>query len=467
MNIFGELYNNLYHNFFTVCSLIPAAFNMIMALIFIKIKNKSKATKLYATVLISMSLFFVGYFISALVYHPLGAYHRLLTVASVYVGEISFIMFFFFFPNEKGRRFRKFYVVMLIAFGVSMFFLFLFKHVMKQKIIYNFENHTFDFSVSPIDQMVALSVLLLLFIFLFTGIWRFIVTKEKERWAVLSFAIVIFIGIFIPAVANVLSKSGIVTRGFFQVTQDLSNLTAYFLASIIFINATTDRTSFMTKIIAITFATFLIVFQGVSYFGLKDQEQAYDLIKIKDTSLAIYNDYRPEELGYLLSYSLDSSEFSYIYKKSGDVDGIDINSIRANMINTAIYEKFRSVTGSVSYEQAETFFKFGNNFTEGYKSAMLSLYMDKADVLPTNIISKTIEKLDDYSLYCNKKVESFPEGSVKASAVKFFKTYNKPLFEPMKLVILNYLTTTSDDDKNIRSSLLSYLAPIKPAGFHL
>ncbi len=466
MDILSDLYNNLYHNFFSVCSLIPVAFNGIMAMIFFKVKNKSKSTIIYAIVLTGMSIFFLGYFISAFVYHPLAAYHRLITMASVYASEIAFILFFFYFPNERNTFFAKIFGIILIIIAALLYTTFILGHILKQKIIYNFENHTYDFAVGQIDQLLAMSVLLLLFIFLFTGLWRFFVTKDKERWAVLSFAIVIFIGIFIPAVSNVLSKSGIVTRGFFQVSQDLSNLTAYFFASIIFINATTDRTSFMTKIIAITFATFLIVFQGVSYFGLKDQEKAFDLIKIKDTSLAIYNNYRPDELSYLLSYSIDTSEFSYLYKKSGDVDGIDKNSIRAIMINSAIFEKYRSLTGSVSYEETESIFKIGNKFTSGYKDAMLGIYSGSGKVLSKNDVTDAIKKLDAYSLYCYKKVDSYPDGKVRYNAVKFFTRYNKPLFNPMKKVILDHIAASNADDNTLRSELLSFLAPMKPAGTH-
>lgn len=72
----------------------------------------------------------------------------------------------------------------------------------------------------------------------------------------------------------------------------------------------------MTKIIAISFATFLMVFQGISYYGLKEQENSYRNIRNKDTSLAIHSNFREDYLSFLVLLKTDSFKTQTVYTRS-------------------------------------------------------------------------------------------------------------------------------------------------------
>jgi len=464
MSILSLIYSNIYQNFFTVCSLIPTVFLSIMGIIFLSVKNKSTATKILAFNYIFMSTFFLGFFIAALVYHPLGAYHRFLTVLSMFICFILWTNFFFYFPEKRSLGAAKVLTTVLAVIALIAFSYFVYYSHFKAGVYYNFSSHNYDFTYSPIEVFIPLLVFLFLITSCICGIWRFVVTKTKERWAILAITCFYFFGILIPSITNIMSKTGAVGRDIYQVSQDLSSLFVYFTLSIIYINSTKDKTTFMTKIIAITFATFLIVFQGVSYYGLKDQEKAYDLLKIKDTSLAVYNNYKPDDMIFLGEFYNGTNELEMV-KMADDYSPIDINITKMMIQNVALVETIRSMPDIITSVGLKALFEKMDDYSLGYKSVLFQMF-DNDQCDKNNLLMY----IDNIQPEINKLYNAINN---IANDDKFFQNAEKTLLksksktiQPMISFLLDTMKKSKPNDSALKYNLMLSVLPMKNSSNH-
>lgn len=143
------------------------------------------------------------------------------------------------------------------------------------------------------------------------GIWRIFSLEGKDRYYQSLIFLGIFVAILIPGIANILSKLGVVTRGVYLVTVSLSTNTGVFILIVAFINRTPDRTTFMAKILAVCFLVFIIVYNFLAYFALRERENSYHTLKTQDMELALLKPEAVKDLKYVVSYHLDKEDFQF------------------------------------------------------------------------------------------------------------------------------------------------------------
>lgn len=339
--MFYQIYNNIYHNFFTVCSLIPTAFTFLLGILFTFIKEKSIETKILISTYYMMGVFYLGWFIAAIVYHPIGAFHRWLTIIGCLSCGVLYLAFFMFFPkNIFGKKNKV--LISLISIYFTIITILFFIHSLKHgDTFYNFESHNYDFLLSSYDMLIIFSLIGSLFLILSYSIYQTLTTKNSSRWSALGIGITIFITIMIPSITHALSKNGLFDRGLYQVSQDFSSLTGFFIIAIIYINATKDKTTLITKIIAISFAAFLMVFQGVSFFALKKQEVSYSELKNKDTQISVISNNKiyNKDLHFFYQYNMNDFNFTTRFNPANN-NNVNTQILRQYMINSYIYESF-------------------------------------------------------------------------------------------------------------------------------
>lgn len=269
----------IYFNFFSICSLIPAVFGIILSLFLLRLKNRTSSTTILGMNLIFLSMFYFAYFISSALYHPLAAYHRIFTISGSLLCMSFFTFFVFHFPDPYKPKFSKILFSIQISGILILTIAFIFSTIFRAQIEFNFSNHAYDFSKTPIEKLTPLIILFYLTLVPVFGVIRAIRKPSGKRKEIIFIAFTAYLTLLIPSITNLLSRYGIVSRAVYQVTQDLSTLSGYYIIVIIYLNSGKEKTTFIMRIIAITFATILIAFQLLSFFALKEQEDAFFIIK--------------------------------------------------------------------------------------------------------------------------------------------------------------------------------------------
>lgn len=291
-------------NSFSIGSLIAVLFFLATSLFLLTTKKRKPATTQLGIAYGYMGLFNIGYFISATIYHPLAAYHRWITVLMILLAEAHFIIFYFYYPSERRVKVAKFLLRFFYVIDIALFAVFAAITIQSNKV-YHFIAHYWDFNADQISRVVALFIIGNILFAMVIAIWRTITTRSKERWTALFIAILFFIATFIPAVANSLSREGVIGRETFQNIWVLFNVLGFFSIIIVYINNSRERMSFLAKLIGISMITFLTILQLISYTIMKDRSITFNHIYMNYTALAAHGIIPDKKPIYSLSYLSD------------------------------------------------------------------------------------------------------------------------------------------------------------------
>ncbi len=456
----------IYHNFYSVCALIPATFMLSLGLILLKVPRKSKATLHLAITYIMMALFFFGYVIAAMVYHPAAAYHRWITVGFVTIAEIHFILTLLNLPEEKYPRAGR--VLGIALYGISgtswIAFAIITCHSPK---LYHFAGHYWDFNADAISTYIAVLIIVYLILLFAVGLWRIIFTKSGLRWTILSILMFIVISIMIPAIANLLSRNGILDRGTYQITQYTSTIIGFFAVFVIFFNTTKERTSLLAKILGISYATLLIMIQAISYFSLRSLDSSYDTLKKNDMVIVMDTNRTVPDLSYLVEYSC-RDDCSVTRKGAMATAAMDFTSLRSEYYNTVLLERIRLI-GSRSLtmfrDEMYTILDGTPPCFGGYRAAILA----RIDRMPPDTADPGAEIIG-YIDSLQRQVATMAAGITKLPDRDFAGRLREYLdgrhagMEHFGGAILSHAAAARAIGPELKGEVLAFLAPMVPAG---
>ena len=438
-----------------------------LAIILLLIPSKSKATLHLGITFLMLTVFDLGYFLSAMIYHPLAAYHRWLTAGIVTFAEIHFIIFLFYFPEERNLRAAKWIGTSLYAVSIVSVAAFFFITYNSPKI-YNFDGHYWDFDADAVSKYIALLIIIYVFIELGIGIWKTVIIKTGARWSVLSITLIITVAILVPSGANLLSRNGIIDRGTYQMTQDLSTITGFFAVLVIYLNTTRDRTSLMVKILSICFATFLIVFQGLSLFSLTELDRSYDSLRNNDLVMALRTDRQSPELLYIVSYSCRNDVLKKVEDSDNHTVSVDFQKLKIQLFNTAHYEQISMLNGTdlpAFRKKLGAILDCANLHFAGYRAAITA----RADALtdtasnPTGDILAYISSIQPKVIYASKKISQIPDRRFRAGLMSYLEKSGGAL-RPFADAIRVFCENSGLEGGELKEQVLSFLAPMNPAG---
>ncbi|MCK4798096.1 MAG: GHKL domain-containing protein [Spirochaetes bacterium] len=457
----------LYFNYFSIGSLIAAAFNFVVALFFLFISKKSKATFHLGIAFLGMSGHAISFFASSY-YHLDAAFHRWILVAAVLPGILHYTQFFFHYPKTISPRVAKGFL--FTQWGISL--LFTINYIIKTlqvDRVYNISGHYWAFDVAKLNSLFSVLVLLYAFIMLGAGIWRTIITGKKERWVVLGMTLSLAIVSIVPAVANALSREGAMDRGLFMTLYDLFTVLGFFFLVVIYINNTKDKTTFMAKIIGISLVTFLVVLQGLSYYSLKDREEAYDDIHREQVSRIVERDFKTSDIQYITTLTIDKEQFSHSYKKDKVV--IDFESLEYEFLNTVIWRNIQQLPEQLSREdfinELKQLLNQSHVYFIGYKNAILQYVklLQIEEQNPKQRIFEYLNGLERTILYSYNKISKLPNNDFRKALQKFLiKKGKKEKFIPFYNAITEHLKKSNHEGDILKSDVLKYLAVMTPAG---
>ncbi len=460
------MFDILYFNFFTIGGLIPTIFTLLTTMyLFFLIKKPSLSTIVLGFFFLTMFIFNGGYLITAAFYDTIGAFHRWFTAGIILVVETFMTYFFFVYPYKKAEKISRilFISMMTIALVVGVYFIYVTWNADKY---YRFDGHYWDFDADKISTIVGIFIMAYVVIFLVAGIWRVVVcTKSGKRTAVLLILLGFASASIAPSIFNTLSREGMMSREWYQMSWDLLVVIALFIVVITYINNTDDKSTFMVKIIGVSVVTFLLMMQVFNFVVSQDTDNTYDQVHREMLTRVIRLDLYPEDLRYL--HALDVEKNEYQKKDIGKIDpNLSMETVKREMVNSFYYEKIRlaekkDLNNSIreilknsppsfdGYKKSIEMFMGTEEFKNGGKTAMLE-YLDGL-YRPVLYRYNKILKIQDenFKERVLKYLDSFPE-SMKGFAV-IGRTYLR-------------LPDAPKDGAELKNNLLTYMGPLKSAG---
>ena len=301
--IIGKESATYYFNFLSIGALIIVIFSFFVGVFLLTLRNKSRATLYMGLGFINFVPFNFGYLIAQVYYHPMAAYHRWFTVIFVLIALVFFTQFLFHFPFNINRKFSRIFMVVQSLLSLIGIVYFCVSSLATEKVYY-FTGHYWDFNARVPSLVIAGYIAAFTLAFVAVGVWKIIKLNAKDRGPVLAMVIGLLIVAGVPSVTNILSRDGIMDRGFHQTLTVLLFVLGLFVVIIFYINSTKDSTTFMMKIVGITLVTMLLVIQGLSVIAIDARETGYDKLRFEEVSRAIETNKFKKEMVYAVHYNL-------------------------------------------------------------------------------------------------------------------------------------------------------------------
>ncbi len=296
---------SLYMNAWGIATLVCSVFTLILVVFLFSLNSRQWATRSLGCMYIGAFIMDLGFFLGAVFPEPLGAYHRYLTVPGALVGAFFLIQFAFAFPRPFKSKFARVYVFWtltglcaLVAVGLTALFI---AQTIDTKPGFVLAGQLYNFP-KEVGRSVARGILFEVLVFLIVAIVKAVHLKGDERRTMIQMTIALLLATLGPGIVNLFHQRGAVSHETFQQFFVLFTLIGYFVFTIVFINNTVDRTSFMTKIVGISVVTMLLVIQGMSTVVTLQQEKHFDQIHSKNAREFLLNGELPIDAAYVLSY---------------------------------------------------------------------------------------------------------------------------------------------------------------------
>ncbi|AFM12484.1 SpoIIE family protein phosphatase [Turneriella parva] len=452
---------SVYLDYFTLGSVIPVLFLFICAAVFFQVKDKSRATKVLANGLLIYGIFVSSYIIASTFYHPLAAFHRWSTVGFVLIAVSLLTQIFFEFPEPVHTRVAKILVRAMIAVAIGFATWFMVQ-THDSGYIYHFEGHYYDFDADDASYVISIAILVYVFTLIGIGIWRVIAVKGRDRWTIAGLILGIVAATILPAYLNTLSREGGMDRGTFQTVFDMSTILGAFVIVIIYMNNTSDKTTFMAKIILVSVVVFLLVLQGISYFAFQEKESAYDGVKSEQANRFREVGIEPEALRYAISYDL-------VKKKTEPLKSIASAEVDvAEQINgyefAFVWQKIYYLNEDIAFkDKVEKILQSAPPTFAGYANAIFPMLEKKETCTKAAILGK-IDKLQRPVIYRRYKLSKIPDFNFREAAIKFLGKSHRG-FETFSEAMRAYLKeNTTDSGAVLKAKLLQFAEEVVPPG---
>ncbi len=452
---------SVYLDYFTIGSVIPVLFMFICAAAFFQVKEKSRATKVLANGLLIYGIFVSSYIVASMFYHPLAAYHRWSTVGFVLLAVTLLTQIFFEFPEPMYTRTAKILarVSTVIAIGFASWFMYQTSDV---AYVYHFEGHYYDFDADDASYVISLAIFAYVFVMIGVGLWRAAKCKGRDRLTTLGLLVGIIAATIVPAYLNTLSREGGMDRGTFQTVFDLSTILGAFVIVIIYMNNTSDKTTFMAKIILVAVVVFLLMLQGIAYFSFQDKETAYDGVKSEQASRFRETGVEPEAMRYAITYDLTKKK-AEISKSiaSSDVDTDDqINGYEFSNVWQKIYYLQEDIAFK---DNMEKILQSAPATFAGYRLALLPL-LEKKDTCNKATILKKIGSLQRPVIHSHFKLRKLSDFQFREQATKFLTKASRGFGTFGEAMLVYLKENTTDNGADLKKKLLQYAQEVIPPG---
>ncbi len=449
---------SFYSNFFSVGALIPTLFFVFISLLYISIPNKSRATRHIGIAYVSLAFFNFGYFIAASFYHPLAAYHRWLTVGSILIVETHINMFMFYLFEEKSRFFGK--ILMGIQYAVVIATTIAFVFVSRASgIIFKAGAHHYDFNADSFSAIVGYVIQLFLLLFIGLLIWKLIRIRGRRRWGVIFIGLIYIAGTVSNSVLNVLSFSGVIEREVFRIVWDISNLIFFFLITVVYFNFTRDKTTFMSKIIAVSFVAILTVIQIINYMTYEIIDRAYGTVHRLATQYAYDSDYTSEDTEYVMRFNVLTGNFARLMIKNDAINGRYFQHRKNEFCNTYIWQKLYLLPPRNFSEELKKVIFETHGCSSGYRNSILEFM--ETGTPSRNELLELLDRLNSKVASHRDRIERIPEKNFRNEVTRYLRDEANEIRSFIQPV-LRHLEVCERDGPALKKEVLLYFKTIHP-----
>ncbi|TGK50128.1 tetratricopeptide repeat protein [Leptospira kanakyensis] len=453
-------------NYYTFGSLIVTVLLAVLTTFFFSLKDKTVATKHMALACLFLCLFQFGYLLGAFYYHPIASYHRWITGGFIIFGITHFGQFFFRFPDNEDKKAASIMLAILHAIAIVVVLWFLVT-VSQGERKYHFTAHHWDFNSEGASRILSLFIAAYSFInFLVLPGYRILHLTKDKRGTLFIMLIAALIAAVVPNITNVMSRDGAMERSTYLTALVLLFTLTFFIITITFINNSSERTTFMVKIVGISFVTILLIMQAFSYLVDQEKETSYDSTAIQKALRVAEGGERSKDILFVIEYDLTSQNLKKAYLPSSV--NMDLPLVQADLYNTALYDEVVSI-GEADYRNTlkSTLAKTPYYF-EGYKNAITLFLDENPDSEGAELkaeVSKLIEKLNRRTfINTNKLGDILPEQFCEEGVKYVEKVKNVDSFRD---AILKHVNDCKWDGKEIsgrdlRVEMLKFFRYFKP-----
>ncbi|TGL62837.1 SpoIIE family protein phosphatase [Leptospira sarikeiensis] len=298
-----------YFNFYFFGSLLASLFSLYVTFFFLTIKDRSKAAFHLGLSTLSTTIFHLGYAIGFVSPEEWTIFHRWIVIPLPLIGYTQLFIFFFYFPQPKREKLGLIGYAILWS-GVAALTIFYIILTLKSTRSFVMGSHYWDFETHLFYKIFSITVFVYNIIFLIAAVWRGIVEKGSDRRAVIYITIAYLTVTLLPGIVNAMSRQGSVSRATYQQTADLLLVAGLFLVMIVYVNATKEKTTILSRIVGVSMASFLLTFQLVGFAILNGYDSSFDFIKREEAKLAVLEGEKPPGFAYLTSFDPSENKFA-------------------------------------------------------------------------------------------------------------------------------------------------------------
>ncbi|MBK8396807.1 MAG: SpoIIE family protein phosphatase [Leptospiraceae bacterium] len=452
MEFFEPITKYILFNFFSFGTLLVTIFTFAFAYFFLTLKNKSDSTFHLGIGFLFLAFFNSGYFFAAFCYHPIAAYHRWITGGFILPALLHFGQFFLKYPRDTNPKYSSIILKSMWAIAVIADIIFI-AGTWNADRKFHFTGHYWDFDAEPISKMLAVLIAIYSIIsFLIIGIWKIYITKTNERTVVIKLLIAMLIAALTPNITNIMSRDGALDRSAYLISLTLFFVIGFFIISIVYINSTKDRTTFMVKIVGLTLVTLLIIQQASSFYSMKDKDLDYDTLRLENMTRILEGGDKYKDTKYLIELPLD--ELQIKTKDYPASINLDLPLAEVDFRNTAIYEEIKNLPES-NFRSALNEYLFNTHpYFEGFKNSIGEFLVTNKEMDDSELKDKIfpfLDSLNKFSFIQSNKISQINSKNFCASITKFLSSNNLRNF---KIAIDKNLNNCKWNNREIDSASL-------------
>lgn len=392
-------------DFYTFGSLVGVIFTFYNAQLFLTVKEKSEATFNLGMGTLWLGIFHFGYLINFSFMGPASAYMRWFVITGAMAGSVYLTGFFLSYPEIYYPRLKKsiFRILSGVVILVTAYFVFV---SFKAGRLFFFSGHYWDFPLPLFYKAYALIVLVFFVTFTVLALIQLFKMPKENRFTLISILISFVLVTMIPGFLNVLSRDGAIGRGLYQTITDLVLVVGLFVANVVYINNTKDKTTIISRIIGISLASFLLILQLVAYSVIQQTESNYDLVhtaRAKNYIFGLETDQVPS-----FHYSYDIKNKTFITHKGLEETKLEPKEYVTEFWNVWVLEMILSFESSSDWkEKTKELILDLPEMNRGYSKEITRLLSDDSIKSPKDLIGE-IESEKRKILYTRNKLKEIP-----------------------------------------------------------
>jgi len=360
----------------SILNLLNSLLSLSFAIALFSKKDALPATRWLAAMFTGYFLLFLGYFLSYSIFHPLAAFHRIMTTNIIF-GLLAFVGFVYRYPeNDENLVPRKWIVgVGIVAatawlqFSYSLFSL---------TPIFRFGAHIFNFDAGRFIAIVILSLM----------IWALAVIVRKwlryrklvrqtptpqlqsyykgSRGFTVALGFMVFVGLL-----NFLVHWGWISFNIYAFMFSYVTAIAFFYVFIVYITYSPEPTTFLVKIVSISGISVLTLLGLVSSVSLNQAEEAYDRTRRAEIEMAraLLNKGDLAALPASLQYVLEKTDSETVLRHSA-LPSLELAQFRGTSFTR------EQAAGSGHSGSARDYRQAGNHFFTVYRQELPGRHLE-------------------------------------------------------------------------------------------